>query len=98
MIFFCAGEEGGNFEFIGADSVKWGEKATEDVVATAEGGRAFEAKDIGGVFDDAKEGFVAGAVATDFAEAVFGKEAAFGTGDDLGAGFANGVGEVFGGA
>jgi hypothetical protein len=50
------------------------------------------------VFHDAKEGFVAGAVATDFAEAVFGKEATFRAGDDLGAGFANGVGEVFGGA
>lgn len=68
------------------------------MVAATEGGRAFEAKDIGGVFHDAKEGFVAGAVATDFAEAVFGKEAAFGAGDDLGAGLANGVGEVFGGA
>jgi hypothetical protein len=50
------------------------------------------------VFHDAKEGFVAGAVAADFAEAVFGKEAAFGARDDLGAGLANGVGEVFGGA
>ncbi len=68
------------------------------MVAATEGGGAFEAKDVGGVFHDAEEGFVAGAVATDFAEAIFGKEAAFGTGDDLGAGFANGVGEVFGGA
>ena len=68
------------------------------MVAATEGGGAFEAKDIRCVFDDAEEGFVAGAVATDFAEAVFGKEAALGTGDDLGAGLANGVGEVFGGA
>ena len=50
------------------------------------------------MFDDAKERFVAGAVATNFAEAVFGKEATFGAWDDLGAGMANGVGEVFGGA
>jgi hypothetical protein len=98
LIFFCTGEEGGNFEFIGSDSVEWGEKATEYMVAATEGGGAFEAKDIGCVFDDAKEGFVAGAVAADFAEAVFGKEAAFGARNDLGAGLANGVGEVFGGA
>ena len=38
LIFFCAGEEGGDFEFIGSDSVEWGEKAAEDVVAAAEGG------------------------------------------------------------
>ena len=98
LIGFSPSEESGNFKFIGADAVEGGEESAEDVVATPERGGAFEAEDIGCVFDDAKEGFVAGAVATDFAEAVFGKEAAFGAGDDLGAGLANGVGEVFGGA
>ena len=98
LICFSPSEESGNFKFLGTDAVEGGEESAEDVVATAERGGAFEAEDIGGVFDDAKEGFVAGAVAADFAEAVFRKEAAFGARDDLGAGLANGVGEVFGGA
>jgi len=98
LIGFCPSEESGNFKFLGADAVEGGEESAEDVVATTERGGAFEAEDIGGVFDDAKKGFVAGVIATDFAETVFGKEVAGGAGENEGAGLADGVSEIFGGA
>ena len=98
LIGFSPSEESGNFKFIGADAVEGGEESAEDMVATPERGGAFEAEDIGGVFDDAKKGLVAGVIATDFAETVFGKEVAGGAGENEGAGLADGVSEIFGGA
>ena len=98
LIGFSPSEESGNFKFLGADAVEGGEESAENMVATTERGGAFEAENIGGVFDDAKEGFVAGGIAADFAEAVFGKEVAGGAGENEGAGLANGVSKIFGGA
>ena len=91
-------EEGGDAEVVGADVVEGAEAAVEGVVAAAEGTAALEGEDVGGLFDDAEEGVVAGGVvAKGAAEAAAGEEATGGAEEDVGAGGVEGLGEVGGG-
>jgi hypothetical protein len=68
------------------------------VITALEGSGAFEAEDVGRVFDNAKEGGVAVLVATNLAKPVFAKETALRAGLDLDLGLLDRMGEIFGGA
>ena len=98
LVLLGALEQGGNLQFIRSDAVKGGEQSAKDVITALEGSGAFEAEDVGRVFDNAKEGGVAVLVATNLAKPVFAKETALRAGLDLDLGLLDRMGEIFGGA